>query len=118
MEHITLQEMQSLVAANADFEMDGTLVNRGGLPLYALVESEWMQYNTIYGEYCIPMTTPQIHRELVVEQVRTRPVGAVTCSRCEGYGMIERFGRVEGGICFQCRGSGYTLPAPSARRTL
>lgn len=30
----------------------------------------------------------------------------VTCPKCSGTGIVERFGHVKGGVCFDCNGTG------------
>lgn len=35
----------------------------------------------------------------------------VTCSRCDGSGVLEAFRGVHGGVCFKCHGSGNQLTA-------
>lgn len=29
-----------------------------------------------------------------------------TCTKCHGTGLIERFGNIDGGICYDCNGTG------------
>jgi hypothetical protein len=42
----------------------------------------------------------------------------IICPRCSGHGKIEKYNHVEGGICFECNGSGKKEAEDNARDTI
>lgn len=41
-----------------------------------------------------------------------------TCPKCSGTGVVQRFGHVKNGICFDCDGTGQISVAPSGGRVI
>lgn len=43
-------------------------------------------------------------------QTTSKPLKAITCSRCAGRGSFDHFGHIRDGICFKCEGAGIVTP--------